>query len=110
MFKINFYENFRKTRTQFLLKWGLEEKKIALVKWSKICRPNEVGGLYIKKEVQLFNDSLLEKLKWWYASKNQGLCKDILESEYGDLREIKKAWSIQKYKSMRWRDLKKIIE
>jgi len=52
--------------------WKSEGKKIAQVKWSSLCRTKEVEGLDIK-EVQLFNEALLAKWKWIFATKNMDL-------------------------------------
>jgi len=41
------------------------------MKWVNISKPKELGGLGIK-EVQLFNETLLAKWKWRYASENEG--------------------------------------
>ena len=45
---------------QFLWGGGLEQKKIAWVKWDTMCLPKEKGGLGIR-DIKSFNLALLEK-------------------------------------------------
>jgi len=56
----------RKIQAKFLWGWGHEGRKIAWVKWKRICTPVAVGGLDIK-DIRCFNDALIAKWKWRYG-------------------------------------------
>ena len=61
---------------------GLDQRKIAWVKWESICLPKEKGGLGIK-DVRTFNKALLGKWQWDMLHQNKVLWARILESKYG---------------------------
>jgi len=50
----------RKIQAKFVWGWGFECRKIAWVRWKKICRPMEEGGLGIR-DIGRFNFALLAK-------------------------------------------------
>jgi hypothetical protein len=40
----------------------MKQKKVHWVKWDRMCKPKEVGGLGIR-ELEIFNTTLVQK--WW---------------------------------------------
>jgi len=56
-------EELMKIQRKFLWGYGVKGGKITLVKWAKLCKPKEKGGLGIKN-IKLFNRALLAKWKW----------------------------------------------
>jgi len=56
------YNQIRRIQAKFLWGWDFEDRKIAWVKWDKVCSPVEAGGLEIK-DIRYFNDALLAKCK-----------------------------------------------
>jgi len=87
----------------FLWGWGSEAKKIAWVKWEKICKPKEVGGLDIR-DIRLFNVALLAKWKWRLGMEDKGLWKQVLESKYGSWRNLNDS-NISRSASRWWMDI-----
>jgi hypothetical protein len=45
-----------------------KQKRIHWVKWDKICKPKENGGLEIR-DLRIFNIALLRK--WWWRIRNE---------------------------------------
>jgi hypothetical protein len=52
------------------------------VKWDKVCRPLEEGGLGIKN-LRAFNNALLGKWEWKIKNERLGLWYRALENKYG---------------------------
>jgi len=52
----------QKSQTRFLWGWGQEGRKIAWVRWEKLCRPKQEGGLGIR-DLGKFSVALLGKWK-----------------------------------------------
>jgi hypothetical protein len=81
--------------------WGGsdEAKKIHWVKWERVCKPKEEGGLGIK-DLKLFNIALLGK--WWWRLKNEdeALWHRVLVCRYG-----KSLDKVNIKSSIWWRDL-----
>jgi hypothetical protein len=81
--------------------WGGsdEAKKIHWVKWDKICKAKERGGLGVR-DVRVFNIALLGK--WWWRIKNEkeSLWYKVIEQIYGESLEERK-----NCRSSWWRDL-----
>ncbi|GKV27405.1 hypothetical protein SLEP1_g36578 [Rubroshorea leprosula] len=71
-----------KIRKNFL--WGGEGegRKINWVKWEKVCKNKQYGGLGVR-ELRKFNLALMGK--WWgrLARKDQGLWDKVIASKYG---------------------------
>jgi hypothetical protein len=67
---------------QFLWGGSEDERKINWVKWEKICRPIEEGGLGIKN-LRAFNISLLCKWDWKTRSESESLWYRALANRYG---------------------------
>ena len=72
---------------RFLWGGGLDQRKIAWVKWESVCLPKEKGGLGIK-DVRNFNKALLGKWKWDMIHQEKELWVRILESKYGGWRAL----------------------
>ncbi|MCH92733.1 RNA-directed DNA polymerase (Reverse transcriptase) [Trifolium medium] len=67
---------------------GSEEvKKIYWVKWDKVCRPLEEGGLGIRN-LRVFNQALLGKWAWKIRSERRGLWYRMLVNKYGLSNEV----------------------
>jgi hypothetical protein len=59
---------------------GSLKKKYHLVRWTKVCKDRNKGGLGIKN-LRKFNISLL--CKWrWYLETEEGLWQDIIRIKY----------------------------
>ncbi|XP_058783098.1 uncharacterized protein LOC131657751 [Vicia villosa] len=67
---------------QFLWGGGENERKINWVKWDKVCRPIEEGGLGIRR-LGLFNSALLGKWKWKIRVEKKGIWFAALVNRYG---------------------------
>ena len=79
--------HIRRIQARFLWGWGFEERKIAWVKWTKVCSPVAAGGLGIK-DIGCFNDALFTKWKWRFKSAEEGLWREVLEARYGSWRNL----------------------
>ena len=80
-------EKMVKIHRIFLWGGGLEQRKIAWVKWEIICLPKEKGGLDIK-DIMTFNKALLGKWRWDILHQNKELWARILESKYRGWRSL----------------------
>jgi len=47
----------------------LKDKKIVWIKWKKLCKPKDEGGMGIRY-IEKFNMTLLTKWKWRLGVKN----------------------------------------
>lgn len=65
--------------------WGGSEdvKKMAWVRWSKICLPKEMGGLGVRN-MEIFNTALLGKWRWKLLVDRGNLWADLLNYLYGE--------------------------
>uniref|UniRef100_A0A2N9HT93 Reverse transcriptase zinc-binding domain-containing protein n=1 Tax=Fagus sylvatica TaxID=28930 RepID=A0A2N9HT93_FAGSY len=63
-----------------------EEFKYHLVSQDRVCEPLCYGGSGMKNLV-LFNQALLGKWLWWYATKKEALWRKIVELKYGVFRK-----------------------
>ena len=63
--------------------WGSSEgnRKIAWIKWSKVCLPNVLGGLGFR-DLQLFNQALVAKQAWKIIRDPVSLASRILKGKY----------------------------
>ncbi|GAU17784.1 hypothetical protein TSUD_171730 [Trifolium subterraneum] len=57
-------------------------RKIAWVRWDKVCRPKSDGGLGIR-DLRVVNLALLGKWRWRLISREQGIWRDIISARYG---------------------------
>ena len=64
--------------------WGGlgEEFKYHLVNWRTICTPLPMGGLGIRQTIP-FNQALLGKWLWRFATKNTEFWRQVIASKYG---------------------------
>ncbi|GKV26106.1 hypothetical protein SLEP1_g35459 [Rubroshorea leprosula] len=98
-----------KIRRNFL--WGGEggERKINWVKWDRICKAKEHGGLGVK-DLNKFNLALMGK--WWsrLAADEEGLWKRVIREKYGGGGGHWKTWvrSGNDGGSLWWRDVQRI--
>ena len=66
---------------RFIWAWGDDHKRISWVRWGKVCKDKEEGGLGVK-DISLFNSALLAKWYWRLLSEEKGKWKEILTSKY----------------------------
>jgi hypothetical protein len=66
--------------------WGgtNEATKFHLVKWSLVCSPVKDGGLGIRN-LHRFNQALLGKWLWRYATKRKAYWRKVVEIKYGSM-------------------------
>jgi hypothetical protein len=73
-------KNLDKMRRRFFWQGGSLKKKYHLVKWSKVCKDKNKGGLGIK-DPRKVNTRLL--CKWWWALQTgDGLWQEIVKLRY----------------------------
>jgi hypothetical protein len=73
-----------RTRKRFFWQGGGEKRKYYLVKWDKITRSKQKGGLGIK-DLRKMNISLLCKW-WWKLEHEEGLWQEIVKKKIQDNR------------------------
>jgi len=100
-------ERLEGIQRRFLWGGGLEQNKIAWIKWETVCLPKEKGGLGIK-DINSFNLALPGKWKWNLFQNHSDLWARVLESKYGGWRNLAEA-SRDSNDSIWWRDLKLAI-
>ena len=89
---------------RFLWGGGVDQHKIAWVKWESVCLPKAKGGLGIK-DINTFNIALLAKWKWNLFHNSGELWARILNSKYAGWRGLDDATSDNKA-SLWWIDLR----
>lgn len=89
---------------RFLWGGGLEQNKIAWIKWETVCLPKDKGDLGIK-DINTFNLALLGKWKWNLFQHEGQLWVRVLESKYGGWRSLDEV-PHGNNESIWWRDLK----
>ena len=76
----NFIEKLAKHRMRFFWQGCNKKKRYYLVKWNRICRSRDKGGLGIK-DLRKQNISLM--VKWWWKLETQnGLWQEIVRARY----------------------------
>ena len=60
------------------------DSKLHQVKWSKVCKPMQVGGLGIRR-LRSFNSALLGKWLWRYGLETNALWRRVIEVKYGNV-------------------------
>ena len=74
-----------KIQRDFLWEGMGGEFKYHLVNWDRVCTPIQCGGLGIRNLVT-FNQALLGKWLWRYATEREALWRKIVELKYGSMR------------------------
>ena len=59
------------------------DSKLHLVKWAKVCKSLQVGGLGIRR-LRSFNSTLLGKWLWRYGLDTDALWRRVIEAKCGD--------------------------
>ena len=77
-------KRMEKSQRDFLWNGIGGELKIHLVKWAKVCKPLQVGGLGIK-HLGSFNSALLGKWLWRYGMETNALYMRVIEANYGNI-------------------------
>ena len=62
------------------------------MKWSKVCKPMQVGGLGIR-QLRSFNSALLGKWLWRYGLETNALWRRVIEVKY---RNVWGGWCMKK--------------
>jgi hypothetical protein len=76
----------RLERLQRNFLWGgsNEKNKFHLVKWLLVCSPSQKGGLGIRN-LRRFNQALLGKWLWCFATERDALWRKVVEVKYGSM-------------------------
>jgi hypothetical protein len=76
-------KRIEKIQREFL--WGGmgDDKKLHLVSWNQVCCPLRAGGLGIRN-VYKFNQALMGKWLWRYATEREALWHKIIKAKYED--------------------------
>ncbi|KAG9440626.1 hypothetical protein H6P81_020791 [Aristolochia fimbriata] len=62
---------------------GTEQKvKYPLVRWKRVCRPKELGGMGLKR-IKHMNEVMLSKWCWRFATEKEALWRHVIEKKYG---------------------------
>jgi len=100
-------KNIISIQRRFLWGWGKEKKPISWVSWKVVCKSKEEGGLGLT-DIREFNYAILAKWRWRWLSEEEGRWKDILDSKYGEGRQVTQ--SALKLQSWWWRDIDKVCK
>lgn len=75
-----FVEKLDKHRRKFFWQGCCKKKRYYLVKWNRVCRSKDKGGLGVK-DLRKQNISLL--VKWWWKLETQnGIWQDLVKARY----------------------------
>ncbi|RZB45614.1 Callose synthase 3 isoform B [Glycine soja] len=99
--------NFDKSNRRFLWGAGLDQNKIAWIRWDTVTSPKENGGLDIK-DITNFNIALLGKWRWGLMQNKGELWARVVQSKYGGWQGMLAADRLG-LESVWWRDLKKTL-
>ena len=80
----NVAKRMEKLQRDFLWSGIGGEPKLHLVKWAKVCKPLQVGGLGIRR-LGSFNSTLLGKWLWKYGMEIDALWRRVIEAKYGNI-------------------------
>ncbi|XP_028184939.1 uncharacterized protein LOC114371809 [Glycine soja] len=92
---------------RFLWGGGMEQRKIAWVKWETVCLPKDKRGLGIK-DLKTFNTTLLGKWRWDLFQQHGELWAKIMDSKYGGWRSLDEGIRGSN-ESPWWKDLMMVI-
>lgn len=84
--------------------WGGsdEVRKMAWVRWSRICLPKDQCGLGVRN-MEIFNVSLLGKWKWWLLVDKNSVWSEFMKYLYGETGVLK-----QRQHSVWWKDINRL--
>ena len=93
-----------------------DDRKLYLVKWSKVCRPVKNGGLGIRC-LRRFNYALLANWLWRYGVENDALWRRVIGAKYGNewggwcTKSVSRAHGVCLWKSIRkgWLNFSKFL-
>ncbi|CAL5397659.1 unnamed protein product [Camellia sinensis] len=87
--------------------WGdtSDKKKVHLIKWDKVCRKKDYGGLGIRR-ARDHNLALIAKLGWKLVSDDNGLWTEVLKAKYLKHHTVQ-SWSRKGQASLIWRGIMK---
>ena len=74
----------KKLQRDFLWSGINGDSKFHLVKWAKVCKPMQVGGLGIRR-LRSFNFALLGKWFWRYVLETNALWRWVIVVKYGNV-------------------------
>jgi hypothetical protein len=105
-----------KVQRNFL--WGStnETTKFHLVKWTSVCSPMKDGGLGIRN-LRRFNQALLGKWLWRYATEKEAYWRKVVEIKYGSMegdwctKQVERPFGVGVWKHIRrgWELFSKFI-
>lgn len=72
-------------QSRFLWHDTEEKKGIHWIKWSKVCKSKDEGGLGVKN-FEFFNEALLLKWKWRFTQDDNIIWRDLLTERYENLQ------------------------
>ena len=63
--------------------WGhnRDSRKVHWVKWERLCKAKEVGGMGFK-EIEKFNETLLAKQVWRMINNSDSLCYRVFKARF----------------------------
>lgn len=100
-------ERLNKLRRNFLWEGNSETKKFHLVKWDVLIGDKHKGGLRVRN-LKTQNHCLMMKWLWRFASGEQSLWKDVIQSKY----EVEHHWTTKlvtsTYGTSLWRTIRNL--
>ena len=105
-----------KLQRNFLWSGISGESKLHLVKWVKVCKPLQVGGLGIR-QLTSFNSALLGKWLWRYGMETDALWRRVIEVKYGSIwggwctKKVTSAYGVSLWRFIRsgWLNFSKLL-
>jgi len=91
-----------------LWEWSIEWRKYFWMTWDKVYLLIEMGGLGVR-DISIFNSAFIAKWKWRLGSEYGRGWKEVIESIYGDWRNMRNSM-IDRRSSNWWKDLEIINE
>ena len=105
-----------KLQRNFLWSGISGDSKLHLVKWAKVCKPMQVGGLGIRR-LRSFNSALLGKWSWRYGLETDELWRRVIEAKYGNIwggwctKKVTSAYGVSLWRFIRsgWLNFSKLL-
>ena len=106
-----------KLQRDFLWSGISGDSKLHLVKWAKVCKPMQVGGLGIRR-LRSFNSALLGKWSWRYGLETDELWRRVIEAKYGNIwggwctKKVTSAYGVSLWRFIRsgWLNFSKLLQ